>query len=175
MSTLSFSLHIFSSDTGNRHLAPCPPSSRIVSNPSSSHLTDDAPELAREKCEFVHVVDIGRREQPTEEAFERREEGRGIVAGLLRAESKGSLLSLAALLLLFPPTEKTAVAAAAARVGAAPTLGPTMFAPPTNTELVKYAPAPTPADEVEEVDSSSVRAAIRPGLVLNTPTSKLEV
>jgi len=117
-------------------------------------------------------VDIGRREEPTEEAFERREEGRGIVAGLLKVESTESLLSLAALLLLFPPTEKTAVAAAAARVGAAPKLGPTMFAPPTNT---KYAPAPTPADEVEEVDSSSVRAAIRPGLVLNTPTSKLEV
>jgi len=75
-------------------------------------------------------VDIGWREQPTEEAFERREEGRGIVAGLLRAESKGSLLSLAALL-LFPPTEKTAVVAAAARVAAAPKLRPMVIAPPT--------------------------------------------
>ena len=74
---------------------------------------------------------------PAEEAFERTEEGRGVVAGLLRAESTESLLSLAALLLLlFPLTEK----AAAALVGAAPKFGSTVFAPPTNIELTVLPP-----------------------------------
>jgi hypothetical protein len=110
--------------------------SRIVSNPSSSHLTEDPTELTRERRESVDAVDIRRREEPAGEAFDRTEEGRGVVAGLLRAESTENLLSLAALLLLllFPLTEKAAPAVAAL-VGA-PKLGPAVFAPPTNTELV---------------------------------------
>ena len=84
----------------------------------------------------MDVVDIGWREGLAEGAFEikRAEEGwGGVVAGLLRAESTKSLLLFpAALLLLFPLTEKAA--AAAALVGA-PKLEPTVFAPPTNTEF----------------------------------------
>ena len=57
--------------------------------------------------------------------------GGGVVDELmrLRAESTESLLLLVASLLLFPLT------AAAALVGAAPKLGPTVFTPLSNTEL----------------------------------------
>jgi hypothetical protein len=44
--------------------------SQIVSN-RSSHLTEDAPELACERREFADVVDTGLREEPVEEAAER--------------------------------------------------------------------------------------------------------
>ena len=126
------------------------------------------------------MKDIGRREEPAEEAVERTREGSGILVGLLRAESTESLLSLAALLLL---TEKAVATVAAAALVGAPKLGivrttdqhparctptlqsgdggnhnpriPRVFCatPPTP----KYAPDLTPADEEEEVDSSSVR------------------
>jgi hypothetical protein len=155
--------------------------------------------------ESVDVVDIGRREEPAEEAFERTKEGWGDVVGLLRlsAESTESLLSLATLLLLvFPLTEKAAAAGVATLVGAQNSVQPCVL--PTNIELVvlllltvgrrivggnpnstilhffcAIPPTPkydpAPADEAEEVDSSIVRAAIGRELALNAPTSKLDV
>ena len=113
---------IFRSSSGNPLL---PLLSRIVSNPSSSHLTEDPTELARERRESVDAVDIGRREEAFEEAFERTEDGRGVVARLLIAESTESCCC-------FRQQRRRRLAGALVW---APKLGPTMFAPPINTEL----------------------------------------
>jgi hypothetical protein len=129
---------------------------------------------------------MGRREEPAELAFERAEVGRGVVVVvvglLLRAESTESLL------LLFAGTEVAAGAGALK-------LGPTVFAPPTNTELAVLplltvgrrmvegkpnpkilrffcATPPTPKCAPAPADPS-VRDPT--GLALNAPTSKLDV
>lgn len=96
----SMSMLLSSSSSASSPAYPCsstvartlPLLSRIVSNPSSSHLIEEASELVSKWHESVDVVDIGWREEYAEEAFERIEEGQGVVVGSLRAESTERLL-----------------------------------------------------------------------------------
>ena len=77
---LSFEVRLFTLfSTGTWATCPLPLLLRIVSKPSS-HLTEDAPELVRERRESIDVVDKGRIRGTAEEAF-KRTEGQGLWLG----------------------------------------------------------------------------------------------